>query len=327
MAKSHKPRSGSMAFYPRKRAKKEVPRIHSWVDTGEATLLGFTGYKVGMTHILAVDHRKNSPTSDLEIFLPATIIETPPLIVAGLRFYGKGYLGKKTITDIWAKDIPEDIEKKVKLPKKRDPEKKLEKIEENLDSISDIRAIINTQPRLTSLAKKVPDIMEIGVGGEIKDKFEFAKGILGSRIPVGDVLKENSFVDITAVTKGKGFQGVVKRFGVKIQPRKAGKGRRHIGSGGAWTPARKLFTEPLPGQMGYHTRSEYNKIILKIGGDGTGVNPKGGFLRYGNVKGEYVMLLGSVPGPAKRLIRMSYPRRASGEANFEIRYISTESKQ
>jgi len=327
MAKHSKPRAGSLAYAPRKRAKRETPRIHSWVDSGEVSLLGFAGYKAGMTNVLAIDNRKNSPTSGMEVFIPVTVIETPPMVVAAVRSYKDGYLGKEVVAEAWAKELSDDLKKRLTVPKNRNPDKRLKEMEKNLEEISDIRVIMHTQPRLTGMPKKIPDLMEIAIGGNLDEKFEFARNLLGKEVSVDDVFDENRFVDVTAVTKGKGFQGVVKRFGVKIQPRKAGKGRRHIGTGGAWKPARKLWREPLPGQLGYHTRTEYNKVILQIGKDGSKVTPRGGFLHYGPVSGDYIILSGSVPGPAKRLIRLTYPRRPPGEVNFEITHINLASKQ
>ncbi len=328
MAKHSKPRAGSLAYAPRKRAKKETPRIHSWVHSEEPNILGFAGYKAGMTNVIAIDHRKNSPTYNLEIFIPVTILETPPISVAAIRFYKKGYNGLETYTDVFADNLSDDIKRRINTGKKKsNPDKKLAEIEKKLDEISDIRLIVYTHPKLTSLPKKVSDIMEMGIGGNLNEKFKYAKEKLGKNISISEVFRENQFVDVTAVTKGKGFQGVIKRFGVKIQPRKAGKGRRHIGTGGAWYPARKLWREPLPGQMGYHTRTEYNKVIMQIGEDGSTVIPEGGFLRYGNIKGEYVMIKGSVPGPCKRLIRLTQPRRPREAENFEIIHVNLSSKQ
>jgi large subunit ribosomal protein L3 len=348
MGKRSKPRAGSLAYRPKKRAKKETPRVHHWPSLeGEdgVKLLGFAGYKVGMTHVMAKDNRKFSRTSGLEIFVPVTVLETPPLIVAGIRAYYNGYYGKETLLDVFAPSLSEDLSRRMKLPKDKlkgttkkevpskegEGGKKIKEMEENLDKIQDITLIVHTQPRLTSLPKKAPDIMEIALSGSMDEKFKFAKEKLGKEISISEVFNENSLVDIHAVTKGKGFQGVVKRYGTIIQPRKFGKGRRHIGTGGAWKPARKLWKEPLPGQLGYHTRTEYNKLILRMGDKPEEVNPKGGFLHYGLVKGPYVMLEGSIPGPAKRLIRLSNPRRpplqAEKKGNFSIVHISLESKQ
>ena len=330
MAKRSKPRAGSLAYSPRKRAKKEVPRIHSWKETPEINLMGFAGYKAGMTHVMAVDHGKNSPTSGMEVFVPVTIVETPPMVVFGVRLYEDGYSGKRTRTDVISPELDDkltaDLNKRISLPKKK-KKSGLEKIDP--EKISDIRLLVCTQPRSASLPKKKPDVMEIAIGGgseATEDKLEFAREILGKEVKAEDVFKENSFVDITAVTKGKGFQGPVKRWGIIVQSRKVSNKRRHVGSGGPWHPARRIWRIPMPGQMGYHTRTENNKFILKIGDDGEEVTPKGGFLRYGKV-GNYVMLKGSVAGPAKRLIRINLPKRPHKEENYEITHISTESKQ
>jgi large subunit ribosomal protein L3 len=82
--------------------------------------------------------------------------------------------------------------------------------------------------------------------------------------------------------------------------------------------------------MGYHQRIEYNKRILKIGTDGAEVTPKGGFLRYGPIKGTYAIINGSIPGPTKRLIRLRTPARAptrATEAPPKITEISLRSPQ
>jgi large subunit ribosomal protein L3 len=82
--------------------------------------------------------------------------------------------------------------------------------------------------------------------------------------------------------------------------------------------------------MGYHQRTEYNKRILKIGVDGKEVTPKGGFVRYGEVKGTYLLVDGSLPGPVKRLVRLRAPvrpRTKHAEEAPNITYISLESTQ
>jgi len=339
MAKRSKPRAGSLAYKPRKRAKKETPRIRHWPSYNEEVKpLGFAGYKAGMTHLIVRDNRKGSRTSGLETFMAVTVLETPPLFVSGIRFYKNGYNGKETFTDVFIEiDKKEKSKGKQRKKKGKEGDKSLKKVEEkikniekNLNEIKDVTLIVNTQPKLTGIGKKKPDIMEIPIGGNnIEEKFNYAKEKLGKEISISEVFNEKTFLDVHAVTKGKGFQGVIKRHGTILQPRKYGKGRRHIGTGGAWKPARKLWKEPLPGQLGYHTRTEYNKILLKIGTNPEEVNPKGGFLRYGLVKNSYVLLKGSVPGPAKRLIRLSIPRRPkeSEKANFDILNVSLESKQ
>ena len=60
------------------------------------------------------------------------------------------------------------------------------------------------------------------------------------------------------------------------------------------------------------------------------INPSGGFVRYGNVKNSYIVVKGSVMGPAKRLIHLSLPRRVNPKIPKQvpnITHISVSSKQ
>ena len=82
--------------------------------------------------------------------------------------------------------------------------------------------------------------------------------------------------------------------------------------------------------MGYHQRIEFNKRILKIGKDGKEVTVKGDFIRYGPVKGPYILLEGSVPGTEKRVIRLRHPARPPTEIPDQppqVTHISLESPQ
>ena len=74
----------------------------------------------------------------------------------------------------------------------------------------------------------------------------------------------------------------VKRWGVKLLPRKNRKHQRMVGTLGPWNPHYVRSTVPQAGQMGYHQRTEYNKRVLKIGDSGEEITPNGGFIRYGS---------------------------------------------
>ena len=87
MPDKHKPRAGSMQFWPRKRARKPVARVRSWASTDKAQLLGFAGYKVGMTHVIAEDNRPKSLTKGEKISVPVSVIECPALKIASVRLY------------------------------------------------------------------------------------------------------------------------------------------------------------------------------------------------------------------------------------------------
>ena len=188
--------------------------------------------------------------------------------------------------------------------------------------------MIHTQPKLASVPKKKPELMEVGVGGNVREKFDYLVKNLGKEISAKEVFKVGEWIDTIAVTKGKGFQGVIKRFGVKLLSHKDKKGRRRVGSIGPWRPGRVRWTVPMPGQLGYQTRTQFNSRVIKIGENGKEVTPKGGFIKYGVVNGEYLIIKGSVPGPKKRLIRLRKAiRPPSTHPPIEITYISTKSQQ
>jgi large subunit ribosomal protein L3 len=289
------------------------------------------GYKAGMTHILMVEDKPNSLAFGKETSHPATVLDVPPIIVFAVRAYTRDQYGLHTFTESWMKSPPKDFDRALVLPEKFNTEEKLKKIEDKIEEIAEIRVLAATQPRLAAVPKKKPDITEIKVGGgSIQGQFEYAKGLLGKTVSITDVFKEGHFMDVVAITKGKGFQGPVKRWGIKILPRKSRKTKRGVAAIGPWKPARVLYTVPRSGQMGYHQRTEYNKRVLKIGIDGKTVTPKGGFLNYGEVKGTYILVDGSIPGPAKRLVRLRYPVRPPkklAESTPNITYISLESMQ
>jgi large subunit ribosomal protein L3 len=289
------------------------------------------GYKAGMTHVFMVEDRQGSPDFGKEVAKPATVIDTPPLIVCAVRAYTRDLYGLKTFTETWMKNPPKDIERLTTPPNNPDPENGFKKIEQNLEQIAEFRVLTATQPRLAGVPKKKPELVEVKVDGAgVKEQFEYVKTLIGKTLSLTDVFKEGSYIDVIAVSKGKGFQGVIKRWGVKLRDRKSRKTKRGVATLGPWKPPRVLYTVPRAGQMGYHQRVEHNKRILKIGTNGADVTPKGGFLRYGPVKGTYVLLNGSVPGPAKRLIRLRVPAREPRrvpEAPPKIAEISLESPQ
>lgn len=334
MTRHHQPRKGSIAYSPRKRAAKESPKTSSWPETEETGILGFPGYKVGMTHVTMLDTAKNSPTEGMEISTPVTILETPPIAVMGIRAYRKDTHGLKTMMDVLAGDLDDDLARTITLPEENDVEARIEELKEKLDEVEDIRVLINTKPRLASVPKKKPEILECGIGGtNVEEKLEYALSVLGNEINPADAFADGEHVDTIAVTKGKGFQGPVKRFGVRIQYGKAARSSkaRVVGSIGPWSPSRTMWTVPMAGQMGYHKRTEYNKKILKIGdeSEAEAINPDGGFIKYGLVKNGYVLLKGSVPGPSKRLVMLRKAVRPHGKHNdpAQISFISKASKQ
>jgi large subunit ribosomal protein L3 len=286
-------------------------------------LQGFAGYKAGMTHLVLNDDYSHSLTKGMEIAVPATIIETPPMRVVGFRLYKDTNYGKRAITEAWAGAATGEGGDLSAM------EEIITKSEDN-QALS-LHLIASTAPKVVSgVPKKKQDLMEIKMSGEVDKDLEYAKEAFGKELKINDVIKEGDFVDVTAVTTGKGTQGPVKRWGIMIQNAKAkrsGRGR-HVGAIGGWTPRRVRWRVPQLGQTGYQQRTEYNKRIMKVGENGEEITPKGGFVKYGIVRNEYIVLKGSVPGPKKRLVRISHAIRPHPKLGVpEIDYISTKSQQ
>jgi large subunit ribosomal protein L3 len=330
MAKYSKPRAGSKGFSPRKRAKKETPTVSTFPKSDDVKLLGFAAYKVGMTHVVLKELDKNSPSSGMDVMTPVTILETPAMVVYGIRAYVDSYRGEQVLTDIFAEKFDKFLARKITIPKNPQTKENTKKIEENLDTIIRFSLLLHTQPSKTGSGKKTPDVLELAVGGDVKAQWEYCKSMLGKEIKASDVFSESDILDVLAVTTGKGTQGPVKRWGIKIQKRKHGRSghARHVGSVGGWKPANRQWFVPQAGQTGYYNRTEYNKAIIKMGDNPDDVNTSSGFIKYGLVKGDYMLLKGSIPGPSKRLIALrSAIRSLTKEHKFTVEYISTSSNQ
>jgi len=325
MPNIRKPRKGSMQYWPRKRAKKETARVRSWAKSKEVKILGFAGYKAGMTHVIATENRTKSKSKGEEISLPVTIIECPPIKVAGVRFYKTGYNGKEAVSDVLSDKLDKELGRRISMPKK---------FKNKIDDVKDYEdlvLLIYTQPKATGIGKKRPELFEVAIGGSKDEKLAYAKEKIGSEIKVEDVFKEGDQVDIHAVTIGKGNQGPVKRFGIALRSHKSEKTIRGPGSLGGWKgQAHVMYRVAYSGQTGYHLRTEYNKQILKIGNNPDEIKIKGGIPHFGFVKSQFILLKGSLAGPKKRLIRFNMatrPNKGFTKDAPAIKAISLESKQ
>ena len=328
MPRVRSPKRGSRSFSPRKRARSINGKVTFWPEAdSDPRLLGFAGYKAGMTHVFVIEDRRRAPDFGVELKNAATVLDVPPMMVIGLRAYEKTHDGLKALSEAWMRDLPVDIYRAVKTHGEKDPKKALQKIEKLFDHVAQLRVIAATQPRQASVSKKKPDIMEIAIGGgSLEDQLEYAKELLGKTVNVSDVFDIGESIDVVGVTKGKGFQGPVKRWGIRILQHKSRKTKRGVASIGPWKPRRVMPGVPRAGQMGFHNRVEHNKRILLLGSDPERVTPKGGFKRYGEVKGDYLLLKGSVMGPTKRLIKLRKAARSSRYPTEapQVTYLNTE---
>ena len=108
---------------------------------------------------------------------------------------------------------------------------------------------------------------------------------------LGDVLKADVFsagemVDVTGTSKGKGFQGVIKRYNQSRGPMSHGSQyHRGVGSMGTMLPMRVLPGKKLPGHMGHEQVTIQNLEVIKV-----------------DLENNVILIKGSVPGPKNSLV-------------------------
>lgn len=109
---------------------------------------------------------------------------------------------------------------------------------------------------------------------------------LGSEIKA-DIFEAGDRVDATAISKGKGFQGAIKRHGQHRGPMTHGsKFHRHQGSNGACSDPSKVFKgKGMPGQMGHKRVTVQNLEVVRV-----------------DAENNLLLVKGAVPGPKKSLV-------------------------
>lgn len=314
------PRRGSLAFAPRSRHQTLIPRVRNWTDRGveKPTLAAYPAFKVGMIQVVTLDDREKTPNFGKPMFNPATVLASPSVTVYGFRAYGRHRGVDFAFVDVFANNLAEEVRNRISTSGGKDAkqtyESGLKKAEGILSKIERFVAIVGVNPSETGLSNKIPQIQEIGItGGEPKTQLEYLKGVVGKTVNASEYFKPGSFIDTIAITKGKGFEGVITRFGVKRKQHKSRKTVREVGVISPWHPATVMYTVPRAGQMGFHQRIDKNKRILAVANaQKSPITPSGGFPHFGEIRGDYLIVRGSVPGPIKRLIDLRlplYPRR------------------
>ncbi len=206
---------------------------------------------------------------------------------------------KESKIDIYDSDTMQKLGKKIV------KSVNIDDIKKDLSIYSDIKALLVSFPKGLSSGMHHVQKFEASVGGK-------------------EVIKPGEYVNVTSVSKGKGWQGVIKRYGVARVSHKSTQKVRHVGTLGPSTPGKVLFAVPQAGQMGFNYRSERNKRVIKIGDQSEthAINVPGGILNYGNIRSEFIVLEGSVPGPAKRIVRIRESQTKRNAAIKEPKIIS-----
>ncbi len=117
---------------------------------------------------------------------------------------------------------------------------------------------------------------------------------VGQTLTASDLFQAGDQVDATAVSKGKGFAGVIKRHNFSTGPMAHGSGyHRGIGSMGAMAPKRVFKGKKMAGQMGHQQVTMQNLSIVQI-----------------KPENNLVLLKGSVPGPNKCMVILKNTTRS-----------------
>ncbi|KAK0404325.1 hypothetical protein QR680_017395 [Steinernema hermaphroditum] len=336
------PRHGSMAFAPRKRARRFRGKVKTFPKDDASKpvhLTAFIGFKAGMTHILRDVDKPGSKLNKKEVVEAVTVFEAPAMVVVGVVGYIETPKGLRAFKTVFAEHLSDDCRRRfyknwykskrkafTKSSKKWQDEDGKKSIEEDLNKIkkycSIVRVIAHTQMRVMRHRQRKAHIMEIQVnGGTVAEKVEWAREHFEKQIPVDNVFAQDEMIDTIGVTKGHGFKGVTSRWHTKKLPRKTHKGLRKVACIGAWHPSRVQFTVARAGQKGFHHRTEMNKKVYRIGkscltpeGKNNGsteydisektINPMGGFPHYGMVNQDFVMIRGACVGPKGRPVTL-----------------------
>ena len=363
------PRQGHLGYLPKRRTKHTKGKIRKFPKDDKSKpvhLTAFMGYKAGMTHVVRyVEKREGKKTIKKDIAEPVTVIETPPMKVIGAVGYIETPRGLRALTTVWAQNLPTNVirrfyknyycaQKKAftnyakryqeDAKSKRHPNRDIQRMKKYCTVV---RVICATQIEKCKLRQKKAHVMEIQVnGGDVDKKVDWAVSKFEGEISVGEVFENNEMVDTIAITRGKGTQGVVKRFGVSRLPRKTHRGLRKVGCIGAWHPSAVKWSVARAGNLGYYHRTQINQKIYRVGAGAVrgiknnasteadahvkNITPLGGFPHYGIVNEDFLLLRGAVMGPRKRQVTIRktlIPQTSSFATHkLEVKFIDTASK-
>jgi len=318
-----------------------------------------------MSHIVRDVDRPGSKLHKKEVAEAVSVVEAPPMVVIGFVGYVETPRGLRALTSVWAGHLSEEVKRRFYKAWHKSKQKAFTKYQKRWSDASKasespmaaeierakkycqvVRAICHTQVGKVKIGQKKAHLKEIQInGGTTAAKVDFVTGLFEQEVKIADVFSQDEMIDIIGTTKGKGFNGVVTRWGVTRLARKSHRGLRKVACIGSWHPARVQFQVPRSGQRGYHHRTEINKKIYRIGkaikddpnnamteNDLTekSITPMGGFSHYGEVTQDWVMVKGAVMGSRKRLItlRKSLLPQVSRKATekVELKFIDTASK-
>ena len=123
-----------------------------------------------------------------------------------------------------------------------------------------------------------------------------------------DLFKEGEIVDVSGISKGKGFQGVIKRYNQSRGPMGHGSQyHRGVGSLGTLLPMHVLKGKKLPGHMGNVATTIQNLEVVSV-----------------DLENNVILIKGNVPGPKKSLVMIKTSIKNGEKSNEALELISYE---
>lgn len=307
---NQRPNRGSSAYRPRKRINKLFLSISARKEKTDV------GFEIPFFPAIKVGNKSAELENTLSLkkmLKNVSVLEIPDVLLYGIRLYCLNEFHQKCVyADILINQInPGELMKKYF-------QKKVDIKEVDLKKIVDISAVcLYDFSKINAISTNKKKIFEIPIQGTdtISDKINKISNM--KEISCSE-FSNMEYIDVTSISKGKGTQGAVKRYGVKLLSHKDSKKRRAIATQGGKTPKHTRPTVGAAGQLGFARRTEHNKILLKKGlkEELTSI-----FKNYGQIKNPYVIILGSIPGPTKRMVWIRKSQRKKGQISTVLKYV------
>merc|ERR1719284_918526 len=227
-------------------------------------LTAFMSYKAGMTHIVRDVDRPGSKLHKKEVAEAVSVVEAPPMVVVGFVGYVETPRGLRALTTVWAGHLSDEVKRRFYKNWQKSKQKAFTKYQKRWSEASKgstapmateierakkycqvIRAICHTQVGKVKIGQKKAHIKEIQInGGDVAKKVDFAVGLFEQEVKVAYVLAQDEMIDIIGSSRGRGYNGVITRWGCTRLPRKSHRGLRKVACIGTWHPARVQFQVP-----------------------------------------------------------------------------------
>lgn len=151
------------------------------------------------------------------------------------------------------------------------------------DGYSSIQVAFDSRKNLNQATAKKISKLKLDIKPRFFKEFKLTSDQIpevGSDITIDNVFANDELIDVTGISKGHGFAGTVKRWGMRKQPLLGASNRvRHMGSIGAQTPGKVVKGKKMPGHFGNVSQTVLNLKIFSI-----------------DLEKQEVSIIGSIPG-------------------------------